>query len=187
MSKLGKYKKNILDSETIKGKAKIKEIRRENSDNIIVFASGCFDVAHSGHPLFVEQMRSVGERLVKRNQKVLVVIGLGKDTVLVKLKGEARPVNPEWNRAYLLASYKDVDYVILDSSDVKADKIDFLETLKLLKPNVFILNKDDSSVKIKKELCKSLGIIFKTVKRDVPKFLKPTSSSQIISKLAKTI
>jgi len=183
MAKLGKYKNKIFDSETLGGIRGIKNIRKTNFKNIIVFASGCFDVAHSGHALFMEQMRHVGSRLAKNNQKVLVIVGLGKDKVLAKLKGKARPINPEWNRAYLLASYKEVDYVILDSSKVGADRIDFKETLNILRPDVFVLNDDDSSLEVKKKLCKDQGIIFKTVKRLVPDFLKSTSSSKIIEKL----
>lgn len=182
---LGKYKGVIFDSETPEGINGIKNLRQKNSKNLLIFASGCFDVAHSGHPLFAEQMRLVGNNLAKKGQKVIVVIGLGKDSVLRKLKGVTRPVNPELNRAYLLASYKDVDHVILDATEVGEDKIDFGETLRILKPNVFVLNDDDSSMDIKKKLCKSLGITFKTVKRIVPNFLKPMSSTQIIREISK--
>ena len=183
MKPFGKYKKRIFDSETSYGISKIKNIRQKNAKDVIVFASGCFDIAHSGHPLFIEQIREVGEKFAKKGQSVLVVVGLGKDSVIKKLKGNKRPVNPELNKAYLLASYKDVDYVILDSSDVKDDKIDFEKTLNYLKPDIFVLNDDDSSIDVKRNLCKNLKITFKLVKRIVPDFLEPTSSSQIMEKI----
>lgn len=183
MGVLGKYKNHIFDSETSYGISGIKNIRQKNPREIIVFATGCFDIAHSGHPLFIEQMRREGEKLAMKNQSVLVVIGLGKDSVIKKLKGNKRPVNPELNRAYLLASYKEVDYVILDNSEVDNNKIDFEKTLSLLRPDIFVLNDDDSSIDTKRKLCESSGITFKMVKRIVPDFLEPTSSSQIIEKI----
>jgi len=87
MGVLGKYKNHIFDSETSYGISGIKNIRQKNPREIIVFATGCFDIAHSGHPLFIEQMRREGEKLAMKNQSVLVVIGLGKDSVIKKLKG----------------------------------------------------------------------------------------------------
>lgn len=180
---IGKYKNIIFDSENPEGRIKIRNIRRNNPKSLIVFATGCFDVAQPGHPLFAEQVRSVGDNVNKisgnKNGEVIVVIGVGRDSTLSALK-KGRPIVPENNRTYLVASYKDVDYVILDNIKISEGKIDFEKTLQVLQPDIFVLNDDDSGKVHKKKLCKSLGIIFKTVKRETPEFISDTSSTEII-------
>ena len=172
--KLGKYKRNIIDSENGIEAKKILLIRKNNPGKKIAFASGCYDILQPGHAVFFEQMKQYGD---------IVVIALGRDVVISALK-PGRPINPEMNRAYLLASMKDVDYVIIDSPKMEEGKIHFGETLKALKPDVFVLNDDDSSIDLKRKLCKKLKIKFVLVKREVPAFLKATSSSDIIEKIS---
>ena len=192
IEKLGKYKRTIFDSETPEGKEEISKLRSNNPNAVIVFASACMDIAQPGHPIFTEQLRLVGNELSLEkdnnlsNNQVIVVLGIGRDSTLKELKGKGRPFNPEINRAYLVASYKEVDYVILNNIKIGEGKIDFEEVLKILKPDVFVINSDDSAIDIKRKLCDELEIIFKTVERVVPDFLTPTSSTQIIEKVSNT-
>ncbi|MDO8341370.1 MAG: hypothetical protein Q7T59_05330 [Candidatus Woesebacteria bacterium] len=186
---VGKYKEIIFDSETPEGIQKISNIKIENPNSIIVFATGCMDVAQPGHPIFTEQLRLVGKDVALEKGKLLtdtiiiVVMGIGRDSTLKTLKKEDRPINPEMNRAYLVASYKDVDYVILNNREIGEGKVDFGKVLKLLNPDVFVINSDDSAIDIKAKLCSNLGINFKKVERTVPDFLNPTSSTEIINKI----
>lgn len=181
--KLGKFENIIFDSETPRGIQGINSIRKNNSKALIVFATGCFDVAQPGHPLFIEQLRIVGDNIKRKSSykynKVIVVIGVGRDTTLSALK-KGRPIVPENNRTYLVASYKGVDFVVLDNIKIDEGKIDFTKTLKLLQPDVFVLNNDDSAIIPKRRLCKTMGIMFKTVKREAPFFINDTSSTEII-------
>jgi hypothetical protein len=62
-------------------------------------------------------------------------------------------------------------------------KIDFRQVLSELKPDVFILNDDDSSVEPKQKLCNALGVKIVFVAREVPEELMPTSTSNIINKI----
>jgi len=142
----------------------------------IGFCSGCFDVLHSGHAVFFEQCKEIAD---------ILVVSLGSDSILAALKGVERPVNPEKNRLYLLASMGNVDYVVLggEAKDIKPGKIDFYENIKALKPDIFILNDDDSGLEQKKKLCQELGVSIKLVKREVPEFLKKISSTEIINKI----
>jgi D-beta-D-heptose 7-phosphate kinase/D-beta-D-heptose 1-phosphate adenosyltransferase len=186
---IGKYKEIIFDSETPEGIQKISDIKTENPNSIIVFATGCMDVAQPGHPIFTEQLRLTGENIalekgeLSTDTKIIVVMGIGRDSTLKTLKKEGRPINPEMNRAYLVASYKDVDYVILNNRDIGEGKVDFGEVLRILKPDVFVINSDDSAIDIKARLCSNLGINFRKVERIVPDFLNPTSSTEIIAKI----
>jgi D-beta-D-heptose 7-phosphate kinase/D-beta-D-heptose 1-phosphate adenosyltransferase len=78
----------------------------------IVFTNGCFDVLHRGH---IEYLRFCKE------QGNLVVVGLNSDRSVRTLKGPDRPVNPEDDRAAVLAALETVDYVtIFDEADPHA-------------------------------------------------------------------
>ena len=61
-----------------------------------------------------------------------------------------------------------------------SDLVSHRDTLELELNRV--LNDDDSAVKEKKVLCNELNIELKLVPRTIPKFLKPTSSTEIINK-----
>lgn len=170
---LGKHKDRIIDSENPMEFARIAEIRQANKNKKIVFSSGCYDIVHSGHAIFFEQMREYGD---------VVVIDLGSDPVLAALK-PGRPINPEMNRAYILAAMKDIDYVIIGGDEMEEGKIDFDRIIRELKPDVFVLIETDSSIEIKRKFCETLGIKFVLVKREVPDYLVPTSTTEIVQKL----
>ncbi len=69
----------------------------------IVFTNGCFDILHIGHVKYLEIAKSFGD---------ILIVGLNSDSSVRKLKGESRPVNPEYDRSYLLASLEAVDFVV---------------------------------------------------------------------------
>ncbi len=75
----------------------------------------------------------------------VLIVGVGRDSTLQTLKGPGRPVNPEMNRVYLVAALQDVDYAVLNDTTI-GKKVDFKEVLSELKPDVFVLNDDDSSI-----------------------------------------
>jgi D-beta-D-heptose 7-phosphate kinase/D-beta-D-heptose 1-phosphate adenosyltransferase len=150
----------------------LKEIRQKYDR--IAFCSGCYDVMQSGHVVFFQQCREFADALV---------VGVGRDSVIRKLKGPKRPINPENNRLYLVAALQDVDYAILNDEDmIMPGKIDYFSIIKQLRPNVLVLNDDDSAVAEKRDLCDKLGIELKLVSRTVPEYLTATSSTEIIEK-----
>jgi D-beta-D-heptose 7-phosphate kinase/D-beta-D-heptose 1-phosphate adenosyltransferase len=174
MSTLGKYKSVIIDCEAEGGVQFIEKIRHMHPGKTIAFASGCYDIFQPGHGIFFEQMHEIAD---------IVVIGIGRDSVLKALK-PGRPINSEMNRVYVLASMKAVDYVIIDSSLVEQPgKIDFRLTLETLLPDYFVLNSDDSGIDTKRMLCEKLKIELRLVERIVPTFLDPTSTTEIINKI----
>ncbi len=69
-----------------------------------VFTNGCFDVLHRGHIELLKFCRGLGEK---------VVVGLNSDASIRKLKGAARPINKEEDRAFILEAMVYVDEVIL--------------------------------------------------------------------------
>jgi rfaE bifunctional protein nucleotidyltransferase chain/domain len=71
---------------------------------IVVFTNGCFDILHVGHVRYLQAARELGDCLV---------VGLNSDASVVRLKGPARPVNPETDRAEVLSGLAAVDYVVI--------------------------------------------------------------------------
>ena len=80
----------------------------------VVFTNGCFDVLHRGHVEYLEAARGMGD---------LLVVGLNTDDSVRRLKGPSRPVNPEDDRAYVLAGLAAVDYVTFFAEDTPRDLI----------------------------------------------------------------
>ena len=87
----------------------------------IVFTNGCFDLLHSGHVAYLEKAAKLGDRLI---------IGLNSDYSVKKLKGEARPIVGENDRARLLLALSCVSAVTLFSEETPA------ELLARLKPDI---------------------------------------------------
>jgi len=81
----------------------LKHIRNKYSDKKIVFCTGCYDILQSGHAVFFSQCKELGD---------ILLVGVGRDIVISKLKGPGRPINPENNRMYLVAALQEVDYAI---------------------------------------------------------------------------
>jgi len=155
-------------------KSRLKDLRKANPDRKIVFCSGCYDILQSGHAVFFNQCKQYGD---------LLVVGVGRDHIVTELKGPGRPVNSENNRVHLVAAFQDVDFAVLSDTELLPGKIDFKEVIENLRPDVFVLNQDDSGIKEKRLLCDRLGIRIQFVSREVPEILEPTSTTRIIDKI----
>ncbi|HEX7511100.1 MAG TPA: adenylyltransferase/cytidyltransferase family protein, partial [Chitinivibrionales bacterium] len=164
--------------ETIKAKIlteqTLGDVRLKNPGKTIAFCSGCYDILQSGHAVFFNQCKEFGD---------IVVVGVGRDSVIASLKGPGRPVNPQTNRLYLVAAMQEVDYAVLNNKEIVSGKMDHAAILEKLRPDTYVLNIDDSDIESKKALCGRLGITLHFVSRIVPEELEPTSSSRIIDKI----
>ncbi|MGP1412560.1 MAG: D-glycero-beta-D-manno-heptose 1-phosphate adenylyltransferase [Pyramidobacter piscolens] len=87
----------------------------------VVFTNGCFDVFHAGHVDSLTRARALGDRLI---------VGLNSDRSVKKLKGEARPINGELDRAAVLAALECVDVVVIFDEDTPE------RLLSLIRPDV---------------------------------------------------
>jgi rfaE bifunctional protein nucleotidyltransferase chain/domain len=70
----------------------------------VVVTNGCFDLLHVGHVRFLQEARALGDALL---------VGLNGDGSVRELKGAGRPVNPEADRAEVLAALGCVDAVMV--------------------------------------------------------------------------
>ena len=93
----------------------------------IVFTNGCFDILHLGHVKYLEVAKSFGD---------ILIVGLNADSSVRKLKGPQRPINPEYDRAYLLAALEVVDYVVIFDEETPYDLI------KMIEPDVLVKGGD---------------------------------------------
>ncbi|OFY81132.1 MAG: cytidyltransferase [Bacteroidetes bacterium RBG_19FT_COMBO_42_7] len=116
----------------------------------IVFVSGCFDMLHSGHIAFLQEAAGYGD----------LYIGLGSDKTIRELKGRDT-INSEEERVYILNALSCVHKALVNRG---SGLIDFLEEMKILNPDIFIVNEDGHSPE-KERLCKELGIEYKVLKR----------------------
>lgn len=74
----------------------------------VIFTNGCFDILHPGHIRTLEQARALGDALI---------VGINSDASVHRLKGPARPVIPERERAEILAALECVDAVVIFEED----------------------------------------------------------------------
>lgn len=81
----------------------------------IVFTNGCFDLIHVGHVLYLEEAKSLGDKLV---------VGLNSDSSVKRLKGPNRPIHDLFNRTHILASMSNVDAVVVFETDDPSGLID---------------------------------------------------------------
>src|SRR5580704_12242572 len=80
------------------------EVRKRHPGQTIVFTNGCFDILHAGHVRYLSAAKQLGD---------ILVVGLNGDASVRELKGEGRPLNPQEDRAEVMAALEAVDYVII--------------------------------------------------------------------------
>lgn len=126
--------------------------------------SGCFDLLHSGHVAFLEAAAELGE----------LHVCLGNDENILQLKN--RPVAQSQNeRAYMVSALACVHAVYIDKG---MGKLDFLEELELIQPDVFVVNEDGHD-ESKQSLFESKGISYVVLKREPSSGLPVRSTTAI--------
>lgn len=81
------------------------------------FTNGCFDLLHPGHIRIIAGAAAHCDRLI---------LGLNSDKSIARLKGPSRPIQPEADRAEVLAALSDVDMVVLFDQDTPLELVDLL-------------------------------------------------------------
>lgn len=93
----------------------------------VVFTNGTFDILHRGHVEYLQRARALGDALI---------VGLNTDASIRRIKGPRRPLNPQRDRAVVLAGLAAVDYVVLFSGDTPA------RLIRALVPDVLVKGAD---------------------------------------------
>jgi rfaE bifunctional protein nucleotidyltransferase chain/domain len=93
----------------------------------IVFTNGVFDILHPGHLRYLQAARTHGD---------LLIVGLNSDASVRRNKGPERPINPQEERAEVLAALSCVDAVSIFDEDTPADVI------RRVQPDVLVKGAD---------------------------------------------
>tara|TARA_B110000008_G_C16977900_1_gene566861 strand:+ start:7585 stop:9009 length:1425 start_codon:yes stop_codon:yes gene_type:complete len=152
-------------TEHIKSWDEIYQIVQElkNKDKKIVFTNGCFDILHIGHVKYLEKSKSFGD---------ILILGLNSDDSVRRIKGESRPINSQTERAYILASLKVVDYLVIFNETTPFDLI------SLIQPDVLVKGGDYEGEKVVgEEIAKELKLV---------DFFDNKSTTKIIKRIQKS-
>ncbi len=132
LSEIEDYKKSLHQESSedfIKDFESIKTLvdTIKQKEQTIVFTNGCFDILHLGHVKYLESAKNMGD---------VLIVGLNSDASVKRLKGETRPINPQYDRAYLLAALECVDYVVIFDEDTP------YELIKIVQPDILVKGGD---------------------------------------------
>jgi rfaE bifunctional protein nucleotidyltransferase chain/domain len=95
----------------------------------VAFTNGVFDLLHPGHVDILTVARGSGDALV---------VGVNSDESVRRIKGPARPVRSDAERAYVLAALECVDLVVIFPEDTP------LNLVKHLRPDIIVKGGDYS-------------------------------------------
>lgn len=93
----------------------------KSAGRTVVFTNGCFDILHIGHVRYLGAARALGD---------VLVVGVNTDDSVRRIKGPDRPLNPEAERAEILAALECVDCVTL------FDEATPIELILAIKPDI---------------------------------------------------
>ena len=133
-------------------------------DESIVMTNGCFDFLHAGHVAYLEEAKSLGDRLI---------VAVNDNESVRRLKGDGRPVNALPDRMAVLAGLAAVDWVVPFSEDTPA------RLIQIIMPDVLVKGGDyrPNDIAGAKDILKNGGEV------RVLAFREGHSSSNIIDKL----
>lgn len=129
-----------------------------------VFVSGCYDMLHSGHVAFFKEASRYGD----------LYVGIGSDKTIEELKNR-KTVYSEKERLYMV---KAIRYVTDAFINPGSGMLDFLDTLDIVKPDVFVVNSDGGS-EVKRNLCKERGIEYVELRREPDAGLEARSTTSL--------
>lgn len=135
-------------------------------NNKKVFVSGCYDMLHSGHVAFFKEASKYGD----------LYVGIGSDATIQELKSR-KTVCSEQERLYMV---KAIRYVTEAYINRGSGMMDFVDTVEMVKPDVFVVNEDGSS-ETKRQFCAERGIEYIVLQRTPEPGLEARSTTALRS------
>ncbi|MSR43146.1 MAG: ADP-heptose synthase [Pedosphaera sp.] len=117
------FRSKILTLETLP--AWRERLRAEGKK--LAVTNGCFDILHLGHVNYLAAARAQADALL---------VGVNSDGSIRQLKGAGRPVNPETDRALVVAALQSVDAVCV------FDELRATLLLALVLPDIYVKGGD---------------------------------------------
>lgn len=134
------------------------------SGKTVVATNGCFDILHVGHVRYLEKTKSFAD---------YSIVLLNSDKSVRSIKGPARPINCEQDRAEILSALRCVDYVVLFDEDSPKELLDEM------KPDVYTKGADYTM-----ETLPEADIMRKNnIKVEFIEFVQGKSTTNTISKM----
>ena len=134
-----------------------------------VFVSGCYDLLHSGHVEFFKQASQFGD----------LYVGIGSDATYLEYK-HRKPMFPQEERLFMVKNIKAVKEAYINEG---SGVIDFIPTLDIVKPDIFVVNAEGGSP-AKRQLCEERGIEYIELERTPHEGLEARSSSSLKAALS---
>ncbi|MBR5841899.1 MAG: adenylyltransferase/cytidyltransferase family protein [Bacteroidaceae bacterium] len=138
-------------------------------ENKKVFVSGCYDLLHSGHVEFFQQASQFGD----------LYVGIGSDATYLEYK-HRKPMFPQEERLFMVKNIKAVKEAYINEG---SGVIDFIPTLDIVKPDIFVVNAEGGSP-AKRQLCEERGIEYIELERTPHEGLEARSSSSLKAALS---
>ena len=129
-----------------------------------VFVSGCYDLLHSGHVEFFRQASTYGD----------LYVGIGSDATILEYKHH-KTVYCEQERLFMVKSIRYVKDAFINAG---SGIMDFVPTLDIVKPDIFVVNEDGGNEE-KRRLCEDRGIEYVVLSRDPHEGLTARSSTAL--------
>ena len=74
----------------------------DSCESKVGFTNGCFDIIHAGHIQYLLQAKNLCD---------ILIVGLNSDSSVKSIKGESRPINNQYDRAFVLDNLSMVNHV----------------------------------------------------------------------------
>lgn len=143
-------------------------IIRESPKKVVV--TGCFDLFHTGHIRFFEEVSDYGQ--------LYVVIGSDKNVAL--LKGPKRPLFKQDERLFIIDAIRFVKQSLVSSG---SGWMDAEPEIGIIKPDIYAVN-EDGDVPEKRDFCAKHNLQYLVLKRKPKEGLPARSSTQLREKRA---
>lgn len=102
--------------------------RERSRGKTVVFTNGVFDILHPGHIRYLRDARALGD---------VLIVGINSDRSARALgKAPGRPINPESERAEILAALAAVDAVVIFDEDTPH------EIITAIQPDILVKGAD---------------------------------------------
>jgi len=109
----------------------VRKLKKESK--IIGFTNGVFDILHPGHIDYLEKAKKYVD---------VLILGLNSDKSVRKIKGRLRPLNTQYERAYVLSGLEAVDYIVI------FDELTPYNLIKAIKPDYLFKGGDWKSEEV---------------------------------------
>lgn len=119
---------------------------------------------HSGHVAFFKEAAQYGD----------LYVGIGSDKTIEELK-HRKTVYSEKERLYMVKAIRHVKDAYINPG---SGMLDFLETLDMIEPDVFVVNSDGGS-DVKRKLCEERGIEYVVLQRVPEEGLEARSTTSL--------